>query len=95
MTPVEGIVKGAECPECGEELLFEGTFFVGQEVECSCGLAVEIRTVEAVYTVTLQPLSKRSRCVECSKMKNDPDDFYDGLRCKECCERADAQTGEQ
>ncbi len=32
------------------------------------------------------PYSGRSQCHECSEWKNDPDDFYDGLRCIMCCE---------
>jgi hypothetical protein len=53
VNPVDGIVKGTECPKCGEDLEFEGVFFEGQEVECSCGELIEITKVEAVYTLTL------------------------------------------
>lgn len=56
MSPVLGTVKGNACPKCGEELVFEGEFFTGQEVECSCGWILEIRSVEAVYTIELSPL---------------------------------------
>lgn len=30
-----------------------------------------------------------SSCVECHEMKADPEEFYDGLRCKACCEKAE------
>lgn len=32
-----------------------------------------------------------STCIECGVSKLDPDEFYDGLRCIECCEKDDIE----
>lgn len=34
----------------------------------------------------------KSRCVECNELKEDPDEFTDGLRCTECYWRGLAET---
>lgn len=34
-----------------------------------------------------------SRCHECGERKRDPEDFYDGLRCHDCCEACEECGG--